>query len=268
MYGTKHDDSYAAMWAQENNIEFIELTQETAIVEDIESVWDEYSYKTLVFDARGFNRTYQWYGSYDNKASDDDIAINGATTNEFNPNEENSFPYYYCKMISTDINCEGKIIESFDVYSSICENKLYETPKANIAENIVSLAGGTETNSKLITFVAVGSNMNLSQCIEGATKFMPVSWYVNDELQGDFKNGDYTVTYKHSDIGTYNLIVVFEKFIHAENSWQSTGETDTKIVNYTIKETDSNQSQELYISILELIFKMISALLQIITKIC
>lgn len=268
VYGTKHDDSYAAMWAKENNIEFIELTQETAIVEDIESVWDKYSYKTLVFDARGFNRTYQWYGSYDNKASDDDIAINGATTNEFNPNEENSFPYYYCKMISTDINCEGKIIESFDVYSSICENKLYETPKANIAENIVSLAGGTETNSKLITFVAVGSNMNLSQCIEGATKFMPVSWYVNDELQGDFKNGDYTVTYKHSDIGTYNLIVVFEKFIYAENSWQSTGETDTKIVNYTIKETDSNQPQELYISILELIFKMISALLQIITKIC
>ena len=268
VYGTKHDDSYAAMWAQENNIEFIELTQETAIVEDIESVWDEYSYKTLVFDARGFNRTYQWYGSYDNKASDDDIAINGATTNEFNPNEENSFPYYYCKMISTDINCEGKIIESFDIYSSICENKLYETPKANIAENIVSLVGGTETNSKLITFVAVGSNMNLSQCIEGATKFMPVSWYVNDEIQGDFKNCDYTVTYKHSDIGTYNLIVVFEKFIYAENSWQSTGETDTKIVNYTIKETDSDQSQELYISILELIFKMISALLQIITKIC
>ena len=266
VYGTKDKNTYAEEWAQENNVDFIELSQDTAIVENIAPIWDDYSYEPLVFDARGFNRKYQWYGSYDNKVSYDDIAIEGATTNEFNPNKEKSFPYYYCKMVSSDINCIGEIVKSFEVYSSNCENKLYETPKANISENIVSLVGGTETNSKLITFVAVGSNMNLPQCVEGATKFMPVSWYVNDELQGDFKNGDYTVTYKHSDIGNYNLIVVFEKFIYTENLWQSTGETDTKTVNYTIEETHSNQPQELYISILELIFKMISSLLQMITN--
>ena len=266
VYGSK--DTYAEEWAEINKVNFVELSPQTAIVEDIDTFWDKYSYKPLIFDVRGFNRTYQWYGSYDNKVSDNDIAIEGATTNEFNPNEENSFPYYYCKMVSTDINCEGEIVKRFNVYSSFCANKLYKKPQANTTENIVSLADGTATNSKLITFVAVGSNMNLLQSIEGATKFIPVSWYVNDELQGDFKNGDYTVTYKHSDIGTYNLIVVFEKFVYTENSWQSTGKTDTKIVNYTIEETDSNQPQELYISILELIFKMIFALLQTITKTC
>lgn len=267
VYGTKDKNTYAEEWAQENNIEFINLSPETAVVENIAPIWDDCSCEPLVFDARGFNRTYQWYGSYDNTISDDDIDIEGANSNEFDPDEKNAFPYYYCKMVSTDINCDGEIVKSFDVYSSICENKLYKAPQANITENIVSLANGTVTNSKLITFVAVGSNMNLFQNIDSATKFEPVFWYVTDELQGDFKNGDYTVTYMHTDIGTYNLIVVFEKFIYNENSWQSTGETDTKTVNYTIEETHSNQPQELYISILELIFKMISSLLQIITNI-
>lgn len=261
IYGSK--DTYAEEWSETNKVNFVELSSQTSIAEDIETIWDKYSYKPLVFDARGFNQTYQWYGSYDDKESADDIAIAGATTNEFSPNQENTYPYYYCKMVSTDINCDGEIVESFEVYSSICENKLYKSPQANTIENLVSLADGTATNSKLITFVAVGSNMNLTQSIEGATKFVPVSWFVNDTIQGNFENNNYTVTYKHTESGNYNLVVVFEEFVYSANSWQSTGKTDTKIVNYTIEETDSNQPQELYVSILELIFKMISMILQL-----
>lgn len=125
VFGTKDKKTYAEEWAQENNVEFIELSQETAIVEDIESVWDEYSYKPLVFDARGFNRTYQWYGSYDNKASYDDIAIEGATTNEFEPGESSKYAYYYCRMTSTDIDNDGNIVSSFEVNSTLCQNRFY-----------------------------------------------------------------------------------------------------------------------------------------------
>lgn len=124
VYGTGGIGSYAESWAKENDIDFISLSPETAIVEDIETIWDEYSYKPLTFNARGFNRTYQWYGSYDNKIGDD-IAILSATKNTFTPNEDNQFPYYYCKMISTDINCDGEVVSDFEVFSSLCENKLY-----------------------------------------------------------------------------------------------------------------------------------------------
>ena len=124
VYGTSGIGSYAESWAKENYIDFVNLSPETAIVENIETIWDEYSYKPLTFNARGFNRTYQWYGSYDNKIGDD-IAISDATTNEFTPDENNEFPYYYCKMISTDINCDGEVVSNFEVYSSACENKLY-----------------------------------------------------------------------------------------------------------------------------------------------
>ena len=70
-----------------------------------------------MFDARGFNRIYQWYGSFDNKISDDDIAIDGATTNEFDPGESNKYAYYYCKMLSVD--GDSKI----EITSSICQNR-------------------------------------------------------------------------------------------------------------------------------------------------
>lgn len=138
VYGTSGIGSYAESWAKENDIEFVNLSPETSIVEDIETIWDECSYKPLEFNARGFNRTYQWYGSYDNKICDD-IAISNATTNEFTPDENNEFPYYYCKMISTDINCDGEVVSSFEVFSSLCENKLYsDVSKETILSSMTS----------------------------------------------------------------------------------------------------------------------------------
>lgn len=124
VYGTAGINSYAEQWAQENNVKFIELSQETAIVEDIESVWDEYSYKPLVFDARGFNRTYQWYGSYDKKVGND-ILLKGYEDKSFNPNDSKPYPYYYCVMTSTDKDIDGNVVSEVTVTSSMCENRLY-----------------------------------------------------------------------------------------------------------------------------------------------
>ncbi len=122
VYGTK--GTYAEQWAIENNITFYEITQETAIVENIEPFWDEYSYKPLEFDARGFNRTYQWYGSTDDIIGNDTPII-GATDKTFNPDDNKQYPYYYCVMNSKDIDVDGNIVSEVNITSDICQNRLH-----------------------------------------------------------------------------------------------------------------------------------------------
>ncbi len=124
VYGTAGEKSYAEQWAKDNDIEFVNISQETAIVEDIEPIWDKYSYKPLEFDARGFNRTYQWFGSYDNKMGND-ILLKGYTDKTFNPNDSKPYPYYYCVMTSTDKDIDDKVVSEVTVTSSMCENRLY-----------------------------------------------------------------------------------------------------------------------------------------------
>ena len=124
VYGTK--GTYAESWATANDVQFVELTPETSVAEDVEPIWDEYSYKPLEFDARGFNRTYQWYGSTDKIQRDsDDKLIAGATDKTFNPDDSKPYPYYYCVMTSTDKNIDGKVISEVTVTSSMCQNRLY-----------------------------------------------------------------------------------------------------------------------------------------------
>ncbi|MBE6801803.1 MAG: hypothetical protein E7530_02835 [Ruminococcaceae bacterium] len=126
VYGTASEENYAKQWAEENGIKFINLSQETAIVEDVEPIWDKYSYEPLEFDARGFNRTYQWYGSKDEVQGDsDDKAISGATAKTFDPGEDAKYQYYYCKMTSTDIDGSGNTLSTFTVDSSMCQNRFH-----------------------------------------------------------------------------------------------------------------------------------------------
>ncbi len=126
VYGTAGKESYVEQWAKENDIKFINISQETAIVEDIEPVWDKYSYKPLEFDARGFNRTYQWYGSKDKiQGNYDDKPMTNATDKTFNPDDYKSYPYYYCVMTSTDKNIKDEIVSQVTITSSMCQNRLY-----------------------------------------------------------------------------------------------------------------------------------------------
>lgn len=126
VYGTAGINSYAEQWAKDNGVQFINISQETAIVEDIEPVWDKYSYKPLEFDARGFNRTYQWYGSNDAKQGNyDDKAISGATSKTFDPGDDAQYQYYYCKMTSTDKNINGEVVSTVTVNSSMCHNRFH-----------------------------------------------------------------------------------------------------------------------------------------------
>lgn len=115
VYGTK--GTYAEQWANENEHEFIEISQETAILQDVPM---EYTDETQVLspDVIGFNRTYQWYGSFtaDNTAG---TPIDGATEKEFNPAEYPAYPYYYCVVTSTDVD-----FDPIEIRTGVTANKV------------------------------------------------------------------------------------------------------------------------------------------------
>lgn len=116
VYGTK--GTYAETWANENGHEFIEISQETALLQDVPM---EYTDETQVLspDVIGFNRTYQWYGSYtaDNTSGE---PVEGATEKEFNPADYPAYPYYYCVVTSTDVG-----FEPVEIRTGVTANKIY-----------------------------------------------------------------------------------------------------------------------------------------------
>ena len=102
VYGTK--GTYAEQWANENEFDFIEISQESAVMTDLpESFFDYMRY--LEADVVGFNRTYQWYGSYADQNTGG-VPIVGATERRFVPKENEQYPYYYCVVTSTDVGYE------------------------------------------------------------------------------------------------------------------------------------------------------------------
>lgn len=115
VYGTK--GTYAETWANENGHEFIEISQETALLQDVPM---EYTDETQVLspDVIGFNRTYQWYGSLtaNNTAGE---PIEGATEKEFNPADYPAYPYYYCVVTSTDVG-----FDPVEIRTGVTVNKI------------------------------------------------------------------------------------------------------------------------------------------------
>lgn len=180
VYGTAGKESYAEQWAEENDIKFINISQETAIVEDIEPVWDKYSYEPLEFDARGFNRTYQWYGSTDKIQRDsDDKLIAGATDKTFNPDKCSKFyPYYYCVMTSTDVNIKGEIVSSVYITSSMCENRLYymfAQPNTHIDFDNKLIYTKTTVSKDFLNIIVIQENTNYSSL--PSLVYKEHSWY-------------------------------------------------------------------------------------------
>lgn len=115
VYGTK--GTYAEEWANANGHEFIEISQETALLQDVPM---EYTDETQVLspDVIGFNRTYQWYGSFtaDNTSGE---PIEGATEKAFNPADYPAYPYYYCVVTSTDIG-----FDPVEIRTGVTANKV------------------------------------------------------------------------------------------------------------------------------------------------
>lgn len=118
VYGTK--GTYAEQWANENEHTFIEISQETAVLTPLPEKYTDAD-GVLTADVIGFNRTYQWYGSFtaDNTTG---TPIDGATDKDFNPTDYPAYPYYYCVVTSTDVG-----YDPIEIRTNVTENTTYQS---------------------------------------------------------------------------------------------------------------------------------------------
>ena len=118
VYGTK--GTYAEQWANENGHTFVEISQDTAVLTPLPEKYTDAD-SVLTADVIGFNRTYQWYGSFsaDNNAG---APIDGATDKDFNPADYPAYPYYYCVVTSTDVG-----YDPIEIHTNVTENTTYQS---------------------------------------------------------------------------------------------------------------------------------------------
>lgn len=118
VYGTK--GTYAEQWANENGHTFIEVSKDTAVLTQLPEKYTDAD-SVLTADVIGFNRTYQWYGSFtaDNTAG---TPIDGATDKAFNPIDYPAYPYYYCVVTSTDVG-----YDPIEIRTNVTENTTYQS---------------------------------------------------------------------------------------------------------------------------------------------
>ena len=130
VYGTK--GTYAEQWANENGHKFIEVSQDTAVLTQPPEKYTDAD-GVLTADVIGFNRTYQWYGSFtaDNTTG---APIDGATGKEFNPAD---YPakYYYCVVTSTDGG-----YDSIEIRTGVCENTTFVSADYSEYDKVVAQA--------------------------------------------------------------------------------------------------------------------------------
>lgn len=118
VYGTK--GTYAEQWANENGHTFVEISQDTAVLTQLPEKYTDAD-GVLTADVIGFNRTYQWYGSFtaDNTTG---APVDGATDKDFNPIDYPAYPYYYCVVTSTDVG-----YDLIEIRTNVTENTTYQS---------------------------------------------------------------------------------------------------------------------------------------------
>ena len=114
VYGTA--GTLTEQWTKENGFKFIEVTPDTAVIQDLPKYYKSYMGE-LEADVVGFNRTYQWYSNTtDNNTTGK--AIEGATSKTFNPTDYPAAAYYYCEVTSKDGD-----FDPITIKTSACENR-------------------------------------------------------------------------------------------------------------------------------------------------
>lgn len=130
VYGTEGTE--ISIFCKENNIEFRNISQETALMTDLPMEYTNVD-EPLVADVIGFNRTYQWYGNTtaNNMTG---TAIDGATDKEFNPSDYEVYPYYYCVVTSTDVG-----YDPVEIRTGVTMNKTVSADYSALNEIIASV---------------------------------------------------------------------------------------------------------------------------------
>lgn len=120
---------------------------------------------------------------------------------------------------------------------------------------------------RTVRFTAYGSGYDNNEPVTGSKRFVPTSWYVNDDFNGVFTDGEFDVTFTHTIYGKYTLVIEFVEEVYDEetDTWTATGETDTKTFNYSVGTTEYEE-QEIILpqTILSIIFGLFAELLKLI----
>lgn len=100
---------------------------------------------------------------------------------------------------------------------------------------------------------------------EGTKRFLPVSWYVSDEFNGEFKDGDYDINFVHTSFGKYTLKVKYVEQEYVNGEWVETGVEDEKAFDYYVGPS-AKEEQEVVRpnTILSIIFGLFSKLFELI----
>ena len=196
-YGTR--GSYAEQWANENGFEFIELNQDSAIVTDVRENCNKYT-RTLFFDSMGFNKEYQWYGSYDN-STDKGIELVGATKELLNLKDYREYPYYYCVCTSTDRDEAENFEHQELIYSRVCTNIDYAEADYTEYNSAVEQANSLDRSLyKDLTAL----DEALSKDVSGLPSSMQS---MVDEATQAILNAINALEYKDADYSAYNAAV-------------------------------------------------------------
>lgn len=149
-----------------------------------------------------------------------------------------------------------------DTIADIGSMKIYSADN-NDAVGIAS----EYVHHRTVRFTAYGSGCDNEELVTGSKRYLPVSWYVNDEFNGNFDNGVYDVVFTHTIFGEYTLTLNFveEEYNAETDTWTATGETDTKTFEYTVG-TTAEEEQEIVRpnTITSIIFGLLSELYNLI----
>lgn len=118
---------------------------------------------------------------------------------------------------------------------------------------------------RTVRFQAYGSGMDDTEGVVGK-RFLPVSWYVNDDFNGEFEDGNYDVVFTHTIFGDYTLVInyVEQEYNADTEEWVETGVTDTKVFEYTVGTTDKEEQEIVRPNtILSIIFGLFAELLSL-----
>lgn len=141
------------------------------------------------------------------------------------------------------------------------------TKKIYSADNNTALGLSDQyIHHRTVRFTAFGSGTDNKELVTGSKRYLPVSWYVNDEYKGNFDDGDYDVVFTHTVYGSYTLTISYveEEYNKDTEEWTATGETDEKSFDYTVGAT-AEEEQEIIMpnTILSVIFGLFAELLKL-----
>lgn len=206
VYGTK--GTYAETWTNENGHEFIELSQETAVLQDVPMAYT--GEEILKPDVLGFNKTYQWYGNTtaDNMTG---TPIESATDKEFNPADYEAYPYYYCVVTSTDVG-----YDPIEIRTGVTQNKTLKSADYSAYDAAVLKANALKREYyKDLTALDAALAVN----VQGLTE---LDQSIVDAQTKAIEDALTALEFKDADYSAYNAAVekanVLDKSLYADTT--------------------------------------------------